>query len=71
MLFSELYKIMVNNVTFVGFRERDRLNCPTGLALLSAKFSSWIKPLITPLLPARAYLFFSQNFWFQIASFYI
>ena len=29
MLFSELYKIMVNKVTFVGFRGGDRHNPPS------------------------------------------
>ena len=28
MFVSELYKIMVNKVAFVGFRGRDRLNRP-------------------------------------------
>jgi len=28
MLFSELYKIMFNEFTFVGFRGGDRPNCP-------------------------------------------
>ena len=28
MLFSESHKIMMNKITFVGFREGDRLNCP-------------------------------------------
>ena len=31
MLFSELYKIMANKVTFIGFRDSDRSNRPLPL----------------------------------------
>jgi len=33
MLFSELHKIVVNKITFVGFREDDRPNRPLDLPL--------------------------------------
>jgi len=35
MLFSELYKIMVNKVSFLGFRGRDRPICPLDPPLIA------------------------------------
>jgi len=37
MLFSELYKITVNEVTFVGFRGGDRPNRPPGSAPVTTR----------------------------------
>jgi len=63
MLFSESHKIMMNKITFVGFRGGDRLNCPP----------PWIRPCSSYCgqsisLSHQTYLWLSEKFCINLST---